>query len=76
MQYGNIEEAISFWNQALAINPAMLLVRANLAGALLRTGHAGEAQATLRKALEFNPTFQPARELLNSLTKTGSRSKH
>jgi tetratricopeptide (TPR) repeat protein len=76
MQYGNIEDATSFWNQALAINPTMLLVRANLAGALLRTGHVEQAQAMLRKALDFNPSFQPARELLNSITKTGSQIKN
>jgi hypothetical protein len=69
MQHGNFEQAIRFWNQALAINPAMVLVRTNLANALLRTGHADEAQATLRQALEFQPSFQEARDLLNRITK-------
>lgn len=69
MQYGKIDEAISFWNQALAINPTMLLVRANLAAALLRKGRADEAQTILRKALEFNPSFQPARDLIKKITK-------
>ena len=69
MQRGNLEEAIRLWNQTLAISPALLLVRANLARALLRTGHADEAQATLRKALEFNPTFQEAKDLLNQIGK-------
>jgi Tetratricopeptide repeat/Cytochrome c554 and c-prime/Doubled CXXCH motif (Paired_CXXCH_1) len=69
MQYGKLDEAIRFWNQALAISPALLLVRVNLAEALLRAGRPEEAQAVLRKALEFNPTFQPARDLLNRITK-------
>jgi Tetratricopeptide repeat/Cytochrome c554 and c-prime len=69
MQRGNFEQAIRFWNQALAINPAMVLVRINLATALLRTGHAEQAQATLRKALEFQPSLQEARDLLTRITK-------
>lgn len=44
-------------------------MRTNLATALLRTGHADEAQATLRQALEFQPSFQEARDLLNSIVK-------
>jgi hypothetical protein len=69
MQRGNVEQAIRFWNQALAISPALVLVRTNLANALLRTGHAEQAQATLRQALEFQPSFQEARDLLNRITK-------
>jgi tetratricopeptide (TPR) repeat protein len=69
MQYGNVEAAISFWNKALTLNPTLLLVRANLAEALLRIGHTGDAQETLRKALEFNPAFQPARDILNRIAK-------
>jgi tetratricopeptide (TPR) repeat protein len=67
MQGGNLEQAIRFWNQGLAINPAMVLVRINLAKALLRTGHADQAEAVLRKALEFNPSFQEARDLLKQI---------
>jgi Tetratricopeptide repeat/Cytochrome c554 and c-prime len=69
MQRGNVEQAIRFWSQALAINPALVLVRTNLATALLRSGHAEEAQVTLRKALEFQPSSQEARELLDKITK-------
>jgi tetratricopeptide (TPR) repeat protein len=69
MQRGNLNEAIRFWEQALAISPALVLVRANLAAALVRTGRAGEAQATLRKALEFNPTFQSPSDFLNRIGK-------
>jgi Flp pilus assembly protein TadD len=69
MQRGNFEQAIHLWNQALAINPALVLVRFNLATALLRTGHGEQAQATLRQALEFQPSFQEARDLLNRISK-------
>jgi hypothetical protein len=69
MQAGNLEEAVRLWRQTLAISPALLLVRANLATVLLRTGHPDQAQETLRKALEFNPSFQPATDLLNQIVK-------
>jgi tetratricopeptide (TPR) repeat protein len=69
MQFGQVDQAIELWNQALAINPALLLARTNLAAALVRTGHPEQARATLRKALEFNPSFQPAKDLLNQITK-------
>jgi tetratricopeptide (TPR) repeat protein len=69
MQFGNVDQAINFWNQALAINPTLLFARTNLATALLRTGHAEQVRATLQKTLEFNPSFQPARDLLNRITK-------
>ena len=64
-----VDQAIVFWNRALAISPALLLVRVNLAGALSRKGQPEEAKEILRKALEFDPTFQPARDLLNRVTK-------
>jgi tetratricopeptide (TPR) repeat protein len=64
MQRGNVAAAIEFWRAALAVNPAMTLVRVNLASALLRTGQVDEAKAMLEKALEFNPVSQEARALL------------
>jgi Tetratricopeptide repeat/Cytochrome c554 and c-prime len=64
MERGNNPEAIRLWTDALRKSPALLLVRLNLAVALLRTGHPAEARATLEKALEFNPNFQAARDLL------------
>ena len=69
MQLGNRDQAVLFWNHALAINPTMLLIRVNLAAALLRTGRSEQARATLEKALEFNPSFQPARDLLKRIAK-------
>ncbi|HEY7333919.1 MAG TPA: multiheme c-type cytochrome [Bryobacteraceae bacterium] len=69
MQLGNRDQAILFWNRALAISPSLLLVRVNLAEALLGAGRSREAQAALRKALDFNPAFQPAKDLLNRIAK-------
>src|SRR4051794_12282602 len=42
MERGNYEKAIRLWTQALRISPALLLVRANLAVALIRTGRRDE----------------------------------
>jgi hypothetical protein len=72
MQQGNLQEAIRWWKQALAINPALLLTRTNLATALARIGRPEEARATLREALEFNPSFQEARDLMNRITALAS----
>jgi hypothetical protein len=69
MQRGHFDEAIRWWDQTLAINPALVLVRTNLAAALLRTRQPEKARETLRKALEFNPTSQDARDLLNRISK-------
>lgn len=69
LQSGKLDQAIQLWNQALAISPALLLTRQNLAIALLRAGHPEQAQAELRQALEFNPSFQEARDLLEKIGK-------
>jgi tetratricopeptide (TPR) repeat protein len=69
MQAGNLDQAIRLWKETLAISPALVLVRQNLATALSRTGRADEAQDTLRQALQFNPAFQPAKDLLNQIVK-------
>lgn len=45
----------------------LLLVRVNLASALIRTGRHYEARAVLEKALEFNPEFPAARKLLDEI---------
>ncbi len=71
MQNGNLPLAIRAWQAALALNPAMTLVRVNLAKALLRTGNPEEAKATLEKALQFNPASPEARELLRQIPAPG-----
>jgi Flp pilus assembly protein TadD len=67
MEQGRYDEAIRFFREALRISPALVLVRFNLAVALLRTGQRAEARAALEKALEFNPFFSAARDLLGQI---------
>ena len=67
MQSGNLNAAIQLWRRALALNPAMTLVRVNLAKVLLRTGNSEEARRTLQQALQFNPASKEARDLLKQI---------
>jgi predicted Zn-dependent protease len=67
MEQGHYEQAIALFEEALKISPALVLVRLNLAVALVRTGHGQEARAVLERALEFNPAFTVARDLLNQI---------
>ena len=69
MQRGNYDAAIQLWTEALRLNPAMVLVRVNLATALLRMGRPAEAKAMLERALEFNPASREARELLSRIVR-------
>jgi TPR repeat protein len=71
MQRGNLVAAIDLWRAALAVNPAMILVRVNLATALLRTGQAEQARTTLDQALEFNPASPEARARLRTMPGAG-----
>jgi tetratricopeptide (TPR) repeat protein len=67
MEQGHYDEAIRLFRQALQISPALVLVRFNLAVALTRTGKPLEARSVLEKALEFDPSFTAARDLLNKI---------
>jgi hypothetical protein len=67
MERGHNEQAIRFFEQALRISPGLVLVRVDLAVALLRTGRKEEARAALRQALWFNPYHTEARRLLDSI---------
>jgi predicted CXXCH cytochrome family protein len=71
MQSGNLPAAIRLWREALALNPAMTLVRVNLAKALLRTGNPGEARAELERALQLSPASPDARALLSQIPGPG-----
>jgi Tfp pilus assembly protein PilF len=64
MEQGRYEEAIGLFREALRISPALVLVRLNLAVALIKTGQKAEARSILERALEFNPSFTAARDLL------------
>ncbi len=67
MERGHNEEAIRLFQEALRISPALVLVRLNLAVALIRTGKTFEARAVLEKALWFNPSFTAARDILDRI---------
>jgi hypothetical protein len=54
MEQGQYTEAIRLWKDALTKNPALPLVRQNLAIALLKIGAKAESDAVLRKASDFN----------------------
>jgi predicted Zn-dependent protease len=54
MEQGQYTEAVRLWKDALAKNPALPLVRQNLAIALLKIGAKAESDAVLRKASDFN----------------------
>ena len=67
MEQGHYEEAIRLFQEALEISPALVLVRLNLAVALIHTGQTAKARSVLKKALEFNPSFTAARDLLDRI---------
>jgi cytochrome c-type biogenesis protein CcmH/NrfG len=67
MERGHNEEAIRLFQEALRISPALVLVRLNLAAALIRMGKIAEARTVLEKALWFNPSFPAAREMLDRI---------
>ncbi|MBI3473963.1 MAG: tetratricopeptide repeat protein, partial [Candidatus Solibacter usitatus] len=67
MERGDYAGAIRLWQDALAKNAGLLLVRTNMAAAYIRLGDRRLAEATLRQTLELNPGFPPAMELLESV---------
>jgi hypothetical protein len=69
MEQKRFDDAIRHWTDALRKNPALVLVRFHLARALVSTGRRAEGERVLEGALEFNPSFQPAREALELLKK-------
>jgi tetratricopeptide (TPR) repeat protein len=70
-QQGNYEESIRLWKDALAKNAGLDLVRTNLAMAQWQSGDLAGAEASLRKAIEISPGFQPAADLLKTLERRG-----
>ncbi len=67
MEGGDYSQAIHLWTDALGKNNGLELVRLNLSLALLKTGERSAAEANLRKALDLNPAFPQALELLHKL---------
>jgi hypothetical protein len=67
MERRQFSDAIPMWEDALAKNAGLVLVRTNLAQAYLRTGHRQAAERQLLRVLELSPAFAPAAKLLTSL---------
>ena len=70
MERGEYREAIRLWTDALSKNAGLELVRLNLSVAFLKIGDRISAELHLRKALELNPAFAPARDLLKGCNGT------
>lgn len=64
MKQGRVQDAMRLWQDALARNPGLSGARINLAVAQYRSGEPARAEATLRKALEYDPDQPAARKLL------------
>lgn len=73
MERGEYREAIRLWTDALSKNAGLELVRLNLALAFLQIGDRTSAEFHLRKALDLNPAFAPARDLLKKLRETATK---
>ena len=67
MERGQYAEAIRLWEDALAKNAGLELVRVNLAMAYWRTGDLPSAERHLVKAVDLSPGFAPAADLLRRL---------
>jgi len=67
MERGEYAQAIRLWTAALTKNSGLELVRLNLALAQWKAGDRAGSETNLRKALEINPAFAPARKALEQL---------
>lgn len=67
MERSDYRGAIRLWQDALARNAGLLLVRTNMALAYSKVGEKALAVATLQRTLELNPGFPPAMDLLKRL---------
>jgi tetratricopeptide (TPR) repeat protein len=64
---GRLAEAIPEYEAALKIEPNSVVVKVNLALALVKLGREAEAIIYLENALRSDPDYEPARQLLNQL---------
>jgi tetratricopeptide (TPR) repeat protein len=64
MKRGRAQEAISLWRNALTRNPGLTSARINLGVAQYRSGDAIASEATILKALEYDPDLDVAKRLL------------
>jgi hypothetical protein len=67
MERGELAEATRLWQDALAKNSGLELVRTNMAMAQWKSGDLDGARRSLEKAMEMNPGFAAPAELLERL---------
>ena len=67
MERGQYGDAIRLWQDALAKNAGLELVRINMAVAQWRSGDLDTAEQTLNRAIELNPGFATPVDLLAKL---------
>jgi tetratricopeptide (TPR) repeat protein len=67
MERGELVEAIQLWQDALAKNSGLELVRTNMAMAQWKSGDRDGARRSLEKAVEMNPGFEVPLQLLERL---------
>ncbi|MGH7487587.1 MAG: tetratricopeptide repeat protein, partial [bacterium] len=67
MQRGRASEAMRLWEDALSRNPGLTTARINLAVAQYRSGQTAAAEASLQKALDYDPDQPTARQLLSAI---------
>lgn len=72
MERGEFASAIRLWEDALAKNPGLELVRINLALAQWRAGQLDPAESNLNKVISLSPGFAQPRELLEKLKNSRS----
>jgi hypothetical protein len=67
MERGELVEAMQLWQDALAKNSGLELVRTNMAMAQWKSGDLDGARRSLEKAVEMNPGFEVPLQLLGRL---------
>jgi hypothetical protein len=67
IQRGRTSEAMQLWADALSRNPGLTGARINLAVAQFKSGDPAAAEATLLKALEYDPDHEIARKMLSGI---------
>jgi protein O-mannosyl-transferase len=70
---GRYEEAISYYDKALALVPTYAAALAARGSAYAKAGYPEDAEASLRKAIEADPNFGFAHEHLGRLLESQSR---
>lgn len=71
MKRGRSKDAMRLWSDAIARAPGLTSARVNLAVAQYRAGDRAAAEATLRKALEYDPDDGTTRQLLSEIQAAG-----